>query len=71
MSGVEFESASGGYRNGRADFARDTYDAVEVSLRAGQSGVRTMPEWDIYEDLQTRLGAPLLDFFAPCHYPGS
>jgi 3-oxoacyl-[acyl-carrier-protein] synthase II len=47
----------------------DNYDAVEVSLRAGLNGVRTMPEWDVYEDLQTRLGAPLLDFYAPCHYP--
>ena len=47
----------------------DRYDAVEVNLRAGISGVRTMPEWDAYEDLQTRLGAPLLDFYTPCHYP--
>ena len=37
----------------------DNYDAVEVNLRGGLSGVRTMPEWDVYEDLQTRLGAPL------------
>jgi 3-oxoacyl-[acyl-carrier-protein] synthase II len=28
-----------------------------------------MPEWDEFEDLQTRLGAPLLDFTTPCHYP--
>jgi 3-oxoacyl-[acyl-carrier-protein] synthase II len=28
-----------------------------------------MPEWDAYEDLQTRLGAPLPDFQPPCHYP--
>jgi 3-oxoacyl-[acyl-carrier-protein] synthase II len=28
-----------------------------------------MPEWDPYEDLQTRLGAPLPDFQTPCHYP--
>jgi 3-oxoacyl-[acyl-carrier-protein] synthase II len=47
----------------------DNYAALEVSLRAGQSGVRIMPEWAAYEDLQTRLGAPLLDFYPPCHYP--
>jgi len=47
----------------------DNYDAVEVNLRGGLSGVRTMPEWDVYEDLQTRLGAPLMDFYPPCHYP--
>lgn len=36
----------------------DSYAAIDVSLRAGISGVRTMPEWDVYDDLQTRLGAP-------------
>ncbi|MDR3669377.1 MAG: beta-ketoacyl-ACP synthase [Holophaga sp.] len=47
----------------------DDYPAVEASLRAGRSGVRTMPEWDICEDLQTRLGAPLPDFHSPAGYP--
>lgn len=47
----------------------DRYGLVETNLRAGLSAVRCMPEWDPFEDLQTRLGAPLLDFFAPCHYP--
>jgi len=47
----------------------DSYGAVEAALRAGQSGVRTMPEWAAYEDLQTRLGAPLPDFQAPASYP--
>jgi len=47
----------------------DSYGTVEAALRAGQSGVRTMPEWAAYEDLQTRLGAPLPDFQTPASYP--
>jgi 3-oxoacyl-[acyl-carrier-protein] synthase II len=46
-----------------------TYEAVESNLRAGRSAVRTMDEWNLYEDLQTRLGAPLPEFQAPAHYP--
>jgi len=47
----------------------DGYPELEANLRAGRSGVRVMPEWDLCEDLQTRLGAPLRDFQAPSHYP--
>jgi 3-oxoacyl-[acyl-carrier-protein] synthase II len=28
-----------------------------------------MPEWDAYEGLDTRLGAPVPDFAVPAHYP--
>ncbi len=41
---------------------------VEKNLRARQSAVRCMPEWDIIADLNTRLGAPLPEFELPPHY---
>ena len=44
------------------------WQTVEARLRAGRSGVRTMPEWDIYTDLNTRLGAPVTDFVLPPHF---
>ena len=47
----------------------DTWESIRAALRSGRSGVRVMPEWDIYPDLQTRLGAPVDDFQIPAHYP--
>ena len=41
---------------------------VEMNLRACRNGVRYMPEWDVYSDLNTRLGAPLPEFELPPHY---
>ena len=41
---------------------------VEKSLRARVSGVRYMSEWDIYEGLNTRLGASIREFELPKHY---
>jgi len=43
--------------------------SVQERMRSGRSAVVTMPAWDIYPDLQTRLGAPIADFKAPTHYP--
>ena len=47
----------------------DNWESIREALRQGRSGVRRMPEWDIYEDLQTRLGAPVDAFEIPAHYP--
>ena len=44
------------------------WPTVRTGLRAGRSGVRVMREWDAYEGLDTRLGAPVLDFSVPSHY---
>src|SRR5207245_182029 len=44
------------------------WPAVRARLLAGRSGVRVMPEWDVYEGLDTRLGAPVPDFTVPDHY---
>ena len=47
----------------------DNWTAIEANLRKGRSGVRAMPEWNEYFELQTRLGVPIDDFEAPAHYP--
>ena len=46
----------------------DTWEGIEGKLRAGVNGVRRMPDWDRFEGLNTRLGAPV-DFTPPAHYP--
>lgn len=43
-------------------------ETVEAALRARRNAVRYMPEWDIYDGLNTRLGAPAADFQLPAHY---
>jgi len=45
------------------------WPAVRAALLASRTGVRVMPEWDVYEGLHTRLGAPVCDFSVPAHYP--
>ncbi len=47
----------------------DSWECVEAALRSGRSAVRTMHEWNPYQDLQTRLGAPADHFRVPEHYP--
>lgn len=41
---------------------------VEDALRARRSGVRCMSEWDVYEGLNTRLGASVPPFDLPKQY---
>ena len=45
------------------------WPAVRERLRAGRSGVAIIPEWSVYEGLDTRLAAPIVDFTIPEHYP--
>jgi len=44
------------------------WEEVEKNLRSWQGAVRRMPEWDIVEDLNTRLGASVPEFDLPKHY---
>ena len=47
----------------------DSWEKVEQRLRLGHNAVRRMPEWDCFDSLNTRLGAPIDDFLVPDHYP--
>ena len=47
----------------------DNWEAIESRLRSGQNAVRRMPEWDYFDTLNTRLGAPVDDFQMPANYP--
>jgi len=47
----------------------DTWDSVSVNLHAQRNGVRYMPEWDYFDGLNTRIGAPIDGFAVPEHYP--
>ena len=38
------------------------------NLKNGVSGIRYMPEWDAFPDLNTRLAGPVTDFEKPSHY---
>ncbi|MBT5780829.1 MAG: beta-ketoacyl-ACP synthase [Rhodospirillaceae bacterium] len=44
------------------------WQEAEKALRARRSGVRHMPEWDVYEGLNTRLGASVRPFELPGQY---
>ena len=46
----------------------ERWEAVAQRLRAGRNAVRSMPEWQIYDGLNTLLGAPIDDFSLPAHY---
>ncbi|MDP2834464.1 MAG: beta-ketoacyl-ACP synthase [Pseudomonadota bacterium] len=47
----------------------DTWTEIETHLRASRTGIRQMPDWDRFGDLNTRLGAPVEHFTIPAHYP--
>jgi 3-oxoacyl-[acyl-carrier-protein] synthase II len=44
------------------------WPAIEAGLRGCRNAVRTMPEWDVYKDLNTRLAAPVTGFEPPAHW---
>ncbi|WP_028238189.1 beta-ketoacyl-ACP synthase [Stutzerimonas azotifigens] len=41
---------------------------IEAAFSAGRSGIRRMPEWDRYTELNTRLAGPVDDFAVPGHW---
>jgi 3-oxoacyl-[acyl-carrier-protein] synthase II len=41
------------------------WETVQARLKAMQTGVTRMDDWDKYEGLNTRLGAPVIDFETP------
>ncbi len=44
------------------------WSSIHLRLRECQNAVRHLPEWDVYEGLNTRLAAPALPFELPPHY---
>jgi 3-oxoacyl-[acyl-carrier-protein] synthase II len=44
------------------------WGTVAANLKAMKTGVRRMEDWDIYDGLNTRLGAPVEGFEKPGHY---
>jgi len=46
----------------------DSWARISDGLRKNTSGIRRMPEWDRFADLNTRLGGPVPDFVPPPHY---
>jgi 3-oxoacyl-[acyl-carrier-protein] synthase II len=44
------------------------WPSIEAGLRRARNAVRNMPAWDIYEDLNTRLAAPVDGFEPPMHW---
>ncbi|MCT4706071.1 beta-ketoacyl-ACP synthase [Enterobacteriaceae bacterium H16N7] len=46
----------------------ESWQAVSDGLRSGQNAVKQMPEWQIYDGLNTMLGAPVDNFALPAHY---
>lgn len=55
---------------GMAGFSPIGHDwaSIRDNLERLQTGVRHMPDWGVYEGLNTRLGAPVEDFVLPRHY---
>ena len=45
------------------------WQTFEANLRAGNTGVKLMPDWQEFEGLNTNLAAPVTDFKKPAHYP--
>ncbi|MGS3142051.1 beta-ketoacyl-ACP synthase [Aeromonas sanarellii] len=45
------------------------WQSVGPRLREERNAVRAMPEWAVYEGLNTRLAAPIADFALPVRYP--
>lgn len=41
---------------------------VETRLREQRNGIRYMSDWDVYEGLNTRLAAPIVDFELPANF---
>ena len=44
------------------------WETIKGRLEAMNTGITRMDSWDSYEELNTRLAAPVLDFEIPSHY---
>jgi 3-oxoacyl-[acyl-carrier-protein] synthase II len=46
----------------------NNWNEINGRLRARTNGVRHIADWDIYDGLNTKLGAPVDDFETPAHF---
>ena len=46
----------------------NNWNSFKSSLQSFESGIRTMPDWEVYKDLNTRLAGPVTEFDLPEHY---
>lgn len=46
----------------------NSWPQIAEKIRNGRNAVRKMPEWQVYDGLNTLLGAPVDDFALPGHY---
>jgi len=44
------------------------WPSIRERMQAGRNAVVTMDEWGVYDGLNTRLAAPIVDFTLPSHY---
>lgn len=45
-----------------------TWTDIRAGMTAGRNTIRFMPEWDHYDDMNTRLASSIDDFTAPAHW---
>ena len=46
----------------------ETADQIFSNFEQGKSGIRYMPEWEVYTDLRSKLGGPVESFTIPKHF---
>ena len=46
----------------------ETADQIFEQFAQGKSGIRYMPDWEIYSDLRSKLGCPVESFTVPKHF---
>ncbi len=46
----------------------ETADQIFEQFAQGKSGIRYMPDWEIYADLRSKLGGPVENFTVPKHF---
>lgn len=46
----------------------ETADQIFAQFEQGNSGIRYMPDWEVYTDLRSKLGGPVESFTIPKHF---
>lgn len=46
----------------------ETADQIFSNFEQGKSGIRYMPEWEVYTDLRSKLGGPVESYTIPKHF---